>query len=99
MSAEQIWQARNKLDRISRELTETNSKSSVAPPPLWLDSAAVYKGAGPHPPLAIVVGVPRPGVRSVLGGRVAAATIEPCRHLQLEDVIWLGSFTGSRRSL
>ena len=41
MSAEQIWQARNKLDRISRELTETNSESSVAPPPLCSDSAAV----------------------------------------------------------
>jgi hypothetical protein len=33
--------ARNKLDRISRELTETNSESSVAPRPLWSDSAAV----------------------------------------------------------
>jgi hypothetical protein len=29
----------------------------------------------------------------------AVATIEPCRHLQLEAVIWLGSFTGSHRSL
>jgi hypothetical protein len=41
MSAEQICQARNKLDRISRELTETNSESFVAPPPLWPDSAVV----------------------------------------------------------
>jgi hypothetical protein len=41
MSAEQIWQVRNKLDRISRELTETNSESSVASPPLWPDSTAV----------------------------------------------------------
>jgi hypothetical protein len=32
---------RNKLDCISRELTETNFESSVAPPPLWPDSEAV----------------------------------------------------------
>ena len=46
-----------------------------------------YKGAGPHPPLAIGVGVPRPGVRSMGGGwkkarRRGPACLPALRHRQ-----------------